>query len=201
MARPIGPSIEIAASLEAVARLERELATGNVKVQKGALRALKRSLRSGKSAASTEIRAVINLKKKPVDQRIQTKVISTRALIGKVAVRDRRIPLSEFMTAAQLASAYRRARARRRRSKGVSVKVYKQKGAQLYPDTFVELGTRSRKWHVLKRAGREQYPIYIQYGPNLISDFEKGLGRFAARMNDVLAKNIDSELDFALGLR
>jgi len=197
MARPIGPTIEIEASSKLLERLERELRNAGPALRKGAVRALNRSLRSGKSAASTEIRAVINLKKKPVDERIQARIISQRALVGKVAVRDRRIPLVEFMSKAQIATNYRRGRAKR--SKGVSVKAYKKQGAKLYPDTFMELGRNDRKWHVLKRSTAKRYPIFIQYGPNLISDFEKTLPAFAERMNAVLYKNLDHEINYALG--
>ena len=192
MATRRGQTFEIAASLRVLNALEAELADAPNKARRGALRALNRSLRTGKSAASQEIRQVINLKKKPVDARIRSRVISQRALAGSVAVRDRRIELVEFMSRAQIATAYRRGRARR--SQGVPVKVYKKQARQVYPDTFLELGRRDRQWHVLKRSGREQYPIYIQYGPNMTSDFEKRLPAFAEKAGAVLQANLEREL-------
>ena len=197
MASRRGQTFEIAASNDLLARFERELADATSKVTKGALRALRRSLASGKSAASKEIRAVINLKKKPVDARIRTKVISTRALVGSVTVRDRRIPLVEFLTPAQISAAYRRQRARR--SKGVPVKVYKNKPREVYESAFLAIGRASGRWHVLKRTGAQRYPARIQYGPNLTEDFEKKLPAFAARATEVLQKNLERELKFALG--
>lgn len=196
MARPLGPTIEIAASNDLLARLERELSNATGKVAKGALRALRRSLASGKSAASTEIRKVINLRKKPVDARIKTQVISQRGLIGAVTVRDRRLPLVEFLTPAQIATAYRRQRARR--SVGVPVKAYKDRPRQVYPGAFLAIGRQSGRWHVLKRTGPQRYPTRIQYGPNLTEDFEKKLPAFAARAAAVLEKNLERELDAAL---
>lgn len=196
MARPVGPTIEIEASQKVLRGLEDELRNATGRVYRGALRALRRTLASGKSAASKEIRQVINLKKKPVDARIKTKVISARALVGSVAVRDRKVELAEFLTPAQIATAYRRQRGRK--SKGVPVKVYKNGPRKVYEGTFLEIGTRSGKWHVLKRKGVEQYPIFIQYGPNMTADFEKKLPAFAARAAETLQRNLERELGAAL---
>lgn len=197
MARPIGPTFELAASEAVMRKAEAAVRSAPLKARKAAVRALRTTLRTGKSDASKAIREDINLKKAVVDKRIDTRIISQQALVARVAVRDRRIELIEFMTPAQIASAYRRGRARR--SEGVSVKVSKQGGRALYPGTFVELGRNDRKWHVLKRVGPEQYPIRIQFGPNLITRFEKGLAAFAARQNLVLDKNLLHELRFILG--
>lgn len=199
MARALGPTIEIAASDRQLRDLERAIAKAPKKAHKGAVRALKKSLRSGKTGASKQIRQHINLKKRVVDQRIRTKVISERQLIGSLAVRDRRIELVEFMTPSQIAAAYRRGQAGR--SKGVAVKAYKQKGRQVYPGTFVNIGHKDGQWHVLKRTGRERYPVYIQYGPNLIEQYQKALPAFAERMSAVLQQNMDHEIAFALGLK
>lgn len=204
MARALGPTLELAASAATLARFERALARAPVKAKKGALRALNRTLRSGKAAASTEIRQVLNLKKAVVDQRIRTRVISTRALVGKVAVIDRRVELVEFMSKAQIASAYRRGQATRRGSRarriaGVAVKPYKNRARTVYPGTFLNIGLRDRRWHVLKRTTAQRYPVYIQYGPNMIEDFLKTLPAFAARANAVLDKNLNQQFDYLLG--
>jgi len=197
MARPIGPTIELAASERVLRELERALDKGNRKVQRGALRALKRSLKSGKTAASRDIRAVINLKKKPVDERITTRVVSTRALVGTVAVRDKRAELVAFMTRNQIATAWRRQNARS--AKGVSVKVYKKRGRLLVRDAFVNVGRASGKWHVMRRKTRERASARILYGPSMTKDFEKNLGTFAARASEVMLKNLEREINFALG--
>lgn len=194
MARPIGPTLELAASTRILSALEAALAASPVKARKNALRVLNRGLRRGRSEASRVIREQINLRKKVVDQRISTKVISERALVGRLAVRDRRTELAEYLTKAQILAARKRARARK--SAGVSVKVYKKQRAKVYRGTFVELGTRSQKWHVLKREGAAQYPIRIQYGPRLTGQFEKQLPRIAEES----AVWIERELDRVLSL-
>lgn len=197
MARALGPTFELAASEVVMRKAEAALRAAPAKAQKAAVRALRRTIHTGKSDASKVIREDLNLKKAVVDRRIQGKIISQRSLVARVTVRDRRIELVEFMTPAQIATAYRQQRARR--GAGVSVKVAKNGGRQLYPGAFVELGRNDRRWHVLKRSGPEQYPIHIQYGPNLIGRFEKGLAAFAERQNAVLDKNLLHELRYILG--
>lgn len=203
MARPIGQVFEVAASGRVLRRSERALAEAPAKWRKAANRTLKRVIRSGRAAASTEIRKTINLKKKAVDARIIAEVVSVRGLTASVAVRDKRIPLVDFMTPAQIATAFRRQNARGRgrggkRTKGVKVKARRDQSAKVYPDTFVNIGINSGKWHVLKRQGRERYPAYIQFGPRLTEEFEKKLPVFAESQAANLEKIFDRELNFAL---
>lgn len=198
MAYRRGQSIELAASERVLNKLAAAVVKAPKKAQRLALRTLRRSLRTGKSQMSAEIRKTLNLPKKTVDQRIRTTVISTRSLVGRVTGRDRRIELVEFMTKSQIATAYRRQRARR--GQGVSVKTRKDQGRQLYPDTFMELGRRDRKWHVLKRDGPERYPISIQYGPNLTKEFEPKLPAFAARQAEQMSAELERVFDRELGL-
>lgn len=193
-----GQTFELAASEAVMEKFERALRKNPLQAHKAALRALRRSMRSGKSAASREIRQVINLKKPPVDRRIDARIISQRALVARVTARDRRIELVEFMSPAQIATAYRRQRAGR--SKGVPVKTRKDKGRQVYTGAFLEKGARDRNWHVLQREGRSQYPIYIKYGPNMTSEFEKQLPAFAERQTEALQKNLNHEFDRMLEL-
>lgn len=194
---PRGQTIELASSEEVLQRYESALRTAPRLAQKAAKRALRRTIRTGKAAASREIRKDINLKKKPVDRRIDARIISDRSLVAQVRVRDRRIELIEFMTKAQIASAWKRQNARK--SKGVAVKVFKSEGRRFYEGAFVNIGMRDRKWHVLQRDTASRYPIYIKYGPRLIERFERRLGAFAAAQSEVLDKNLDRELRFALG--
>jgi hypothetical protein len=193
-----GQTIEIAASNDLLEEFERDLENAGSKIRKGAVRALRRSLKSGATAANREIRETVNLKASVVARRIRSKVISERSLVGSLKIRDRRIELIEFLTRAQIAAAYRQNLARK--GKGVRVKAYRRKSAQVYEDTFVSVGKNDRKWHVLKREGEARYPIYIQYGPNMTEQFAKSLPAFAERTNAVLQKNLDREIRFALGL-
>lgn len=200
MARAVGPSLEVAAALGVQRRYERLLADSPKGAQKAGARALRRTLRSGKAAASRAIRVSVRLKKKIVDQRIDARVISIRALTGVVAVRDRKVELIEFLTPSQIANAYRRQRAKTRRSKGVRVKTSSQESARVYPGTFVEIGRQDRRWHVLKRQGRDAYPVFIQYGPNLARQYEKDLPAFAEDQARALGRNAQHEFDRLEGL-
>ena len=146
----VGPSFELGASEAVLRELDRALASAPRKAQRAAERTLRRTVRAGKSAARREIRQTINLKKKLVDQRIGTTYRRSN-LTGQVRIRDRRIGLIEFMTPAQIARAWRAQVARR--SKGVTVKPFKNQGRQLYPGAFVQI-VRSGKWLVFRRTSR-----------------------------------------------
>lgn len=188
-----GQTFEIAAANEQLALFERLLARSPDKAKKAALRALRRSVKSGASNASKEVRKEINLSKRAVDKRVRGKVVSQRGLIGSVSVRDRRIELIEFMTPGQISAAYRRMQARR--GDGVAAKPYKKRPRVLYPGTFVQVGKKSGRWHVLKREGKDRYPVFIQYGPNLIEQYEKALPAFAEKQAEAMQKNLAHELN------
>lgn len=189
-------SIDLAASGRVLELSERALAASPKQWRKAANRTMKRAVRSGKAAMSTDIRKEINLKKKAVDSRIRTKIVSERALLATVSVRDARVPLVDFMTSGQIATAYRRQRAKR--SKGVPIKVFKNKGRQVYEGAFVQIGKRSGRWHVLSRVdGAGRYPARIQYGPRLTQFFQKRLPAFAEQQAAVLDATLERELKFA----
>lgn len=192
MPRSAGPSIDLTGARQIVKQLERELARSSSEARKGANRAMKKTLRSGKSAASKEIRAVINLKKKTVDERISTRQISERQITGRLTVRDRRVELADFMTPGDRARQYQRQKAGR--AKGVSVKVWKKKPRVTFAGTFLNIGRNDSKWHVLKRKGSSRYPIRIQYGPSIAGQFAKALPAFTKRANEVLQKNLQDAL-------
>lgn len=194
----IGPSFELAPSERTLRQLEAALKKAPFQARLAARRALVRSGKAGRTAASTAIRDEINLKKKVVDRRIRFRIVSERALVGELAVRDRRIELVEFMTRTQIASAWRRQQPGRRRSRGVRVKAYRKQAAKVYPGTFVNVGLKDGKWHVLRRTSQERYPVFIQYGPSLIEQYVKDLGRFAARQAEAFEVEVDRQLRFAL---
>lgn len=194
MARPDGPTIDLAAARRAVRELERELKRSGALATKAASRAMRKTLRSGKSAASKDIRAVINLKKKVVDERISTKQLSQRQITGRLTVRDKRVELVEFMTRGDIARQWRRQVARK--SKGISVKVWKKKARQQFPGVFLNIGRKSGKWHALQRQGKDRHPVFIRYGPSITKEFEKAVPAFTRRANQVLQKNLAHEMGF-----
>lgn len=192
-------TFEIAAANNVLEELERHIAVAPAKAERTALRVLNRALKRGKSRTSKIVRDDLNLKKSVVDERIKTRLISKRALVGSLQLRDRRVALIEFMTKNQIATAWRRQNSRVRRSAGVAIKVHKNKGRELFPGTFVNIGIKSGRWHVLKRRYPERDTHEIQYGPNLARGFNKVLGQFAseaaewmnAELLRLFRKNID----------
>ena len=196
MARPLGPSIEIDGSIRTMRELTQALNDAGISFRKYAERALKRSLGTGKTAASKVVREDIALPKKKVDRSINTRILSERALTGRLAVKDFPWELIEFMSQKQIISAIRAGRTRK--SRGVSVKVYKKKGKTLYPDTFVAVMPKTFHVGVYKRVSKSRLPIKKQYGPSSASVFERVLPVFAARASEVLLKNIEQQLKFAV---
>lgn len=194
-----GQTFEIEASDAVLRELEGYITAAPAKARKMALRVLRRELKRGKSQASKVIREFINLKKRPVDERISARVVSQGALVGSLAVRDRKVELVEFLTQNQITRNIVRQRGRRSRVKGVRVKPYRKKPSRVIEGTFIAIGTRSGRPHVLKRRGRERYPIRIQYGPNLATGFNREIGNLAeqaaGRMNAELLRLFRTNVD------
>lgn len=208
MARAAGPSLDISLARAAVRGLQAELRHATGQVRKGAVRALRRSLRSGATEANKVIRQEINLRAKVVRERISTKVLSQREVSGSVTVRDKRVPLSEFMSSGQLAREARRwkgagsrgpAWARQKRHV-LRIKTFRRLAPVGYPGHFVEQGRRSRKFHVMSReGGLPDGEPRLRYGPSIVEPFAKALPAFTARAADVLERNLEHEIGFVLG--
>lgn len=195
MPRAIGPTFELAPSERVLELLEERLREAPAKTQKVALAVLRRSLRTGKTAASKKIRERVPLRKKLIDDRIRTKVISQRGVIGSLQARGSKFELIDYMTRGQIATAWRRQNARTRRSKGPRIKVYKDEPSKVFEGYFVNIGRQSGRWHVLKRRYSSQRDSHeIQYGPSIIKDFLKALPKFAERQS----ANFERELERVL---
>lgn len=197
MARPFGPTIELSGARAAIRAAQREMAATGRAMRRGSVSALRKAIRSGKAAASAEIRKEIRLKKKVVDERIHTKVVSEQSLIATLTIRDKRVPLQEFMTPAQFAAQWRRQVARRG-FRGVRVKPYKNRPAVRIPGGFVNIGRNSGRWHVMKRQDKSRDSARILFGPSIAGPLRKNLDAFSERANAVLAKNLAHEVDQAL---
>jgi len=209
MARAAGPTLDIAAARRITQALSSELSRATGEVRKGALRALRRTLSSGKTSAGRIIREEINLKAKVISERVSTKVISQRELTGKVTVRDKRVPLGDFLTASQLAREEQRWRGTgsrgpgRRRQKahvGVSIKTLRKEPAKRFPGHFVATGRKTGKLYVLSRASANngRTPIRMRYGPSLTAPFVKALPKFAEQSAATMQKNLEHEIGRAL---
>lgn len=196
MARAAGSVIDLSGANRVVKELQRELAKSSSRIRKGANRAMKRTLRTGKSDISKHIRETINLKKKTVDERISTKVVSQRLITGRITVRDRRIELTAFMSSSSIARQYQRQVARK--TKGIRVKVWKKKPPVRFEGVFLNIGKRSGRWHALQREGKSRYRLFIRYGPSIATEFEKVLPDFTRNADRVLQKNLDHEIARAL---
>lgn len=195
MARILG-SIELGPSEQVLAELQRAVAADGPRVVKLALGVLTRTLKSGRAAMSKDIRKTVNLSKKKVDRSIKTRVIySYGEPLGSLRALASRPELSEYLTPAQIASAYARQNQRRRRSKGAKVKTRRDRASKLYAGAFLNIGRRSRRWHVLDRTTAARSSATVLSGPQITQEFEKRLAAFSEVQATKFATELQRVLD------
>jgi len=158
-------------------------------MRKGARRAISRTLTTAQKETSKVVREELVLKAGDVKERIDKEILDS--FEGRLVVRDRRIELAKFGRPAMV-------KGRGARKGGVTVKVYRKKGRMFIPEAFIAKGTRSGRFHVLKREGRDRFPIYIKYGPSLATVANKHLAKIVAKTEPVFAKNLEREINFYL---
>jgi len=192
VARFEGATIDLEPSEQVLEVVERNLKAAPARTRKVALRVLRRSLRSGKSEASRELRREIPLPKKKIDSRISIDVLSTSRIVGSLKVRRARFELIDYMTEAQIRSQWKRqqVRNRRRATTPLKIKVYKSEGRKAFADHFVNKGRRSGRWHVFSRSDPPDRDSHrIRYGPPITEKLDPKLERFArAQVNKFQAE-------------
>lgn len=168
--------------------LERRVARAPALSRKWSLSVLNRALKKGKTAASAAIRKDVTLSKKKLDRAISTRVLTERGVAGYLRVRAARFELAEYMTAGQIKTQWARQQKakfgkrgqRRRAAAPLKVRVYKSEGRRAYPDHFVNIGRRSRRWHVMSKSTSQGDVAVIRYGPPITERFVGALEKFAA---------------------
>lgn len=193
-----GRSIELEPAERVLDELQRRLAIAPAKSQRVAVQVLRRQLKRGRTAASKKIRETVPLSKKLIDRRISVKVVSERSIFGWLRIRAQRFELVDYMTPGQIAAQWQRqqkAKTREFRTKGrkvtpIKVRVWKGAAPKVFDNHFVNIGTSSRRWHVMrKRFPEDKTSHEMQFGPPILARWG-GLDKFAT----VQAEDFQREL-------
>lgn len=191
MPRFSGQSIDLEPSEFVLQELEARLRSSPKKTREWGLRVLKRQLKRGKTAASKNLRAILPpiIKKRTIDERIATRVISESAIVGNLRIRSQRLPLVQYMTQGQIEAQWRRQqkakqgrRGTRRKAVPLKIRVYRGEARREYPDHFVNRSAKTGRWHVMERRDPlDKYSHSIRYGPPILERFNDKLTQFADR--------------------
>jgi len=121
-------------------------------VPKVASRALNRAANSVRTTAARETSKGYVIRVGEVRNTIKINGATAGKLHAVVKARDTRRPLINFKV----------------RSTPSMLKVEVKRGQQKnFPKAFINKGMSSGKLHVLRRVGRDRYPIQIKYGPSI----------------------------------
>lgn len=194
-------SLNAAAIKAAHKALKRQIEEEEKALRRGAVRALNKSARTGRTAASREVRKTLNVRAGEVNRLITIRKATPKQLEAGVRAKYKQVPVIAF-------SGVRQTR------KGVTVRMRKDKPRMLFKGAFItRLRTDisdSRK-NVYRRhpdpwlwtKGRPEtsspnLPLKVLYGPTVFKVFGENIEVLTVTANAVLAKNLEHELDFAL---
>lgn len=150
-------------------------------------RGLNRTATSERAVMAPAIARDMALKVGRVKQAINIEKASAGRLVARIVARGARIPLVDFGARGPEPS--------RGRGKGVSAKLPGGRGR--YPTAFL---ARMKSGHrgVFQRVGTQRTPIYELFGPSIVKVFEKHVPLGEARRSDVLVKNVQHAVAFAM---
>lgn len=151
-------------------------------------RGINRTANSEKTAMSRDISKDMGLKVGVVKDALTVRTATAGNLTALVTVTGGRIPLIDFSARGPNPS--------RGRGRGVTARL-PPPGAGRYPSAFLAT-MRSGHVGVFQRTGKGRLPIYELHGPSIVHVFERYVPLGAARRSEVLLKNVQHEIQFAL---
>lgn len=146
-------------TIEQIEKAERMLIHIPGAAPKAMARAINRAAEAARTAAAREVRQRYYIKYHDIQKTIQIKKADPSHLIANVISRDTRRELINFRV--------RPNEPRHKRPPRVLRVAVKKDGLKKLPSAFVARGTSTGKLHVLKRVGKERYPLHIKYGPSV----------------------------------
>jgi hypothetical protein len=162
-----------------------------------AVRALNRSIVTGRTVMRKEVAMDTGLKQNTVSAAFRTERATATSLVARLSVSGKRIPLIEFGARGPEPS--------RGRGRGVSARLKTGRGR--YPHAFIAT-MRSGHRGVFQRVPgaqrrgpkphHSQLPIYELFGPSLPKVFTTYLPVGMRAATDALTKNLAHEFEFAL---
>jgi ribosomal protein L13E len=145
-------------------------------------RALNRSVTSANVVMVRAVATDLALRQSDVKERISVRNASPAHLVAQLIATGKRIPLIKF-------------NARERRGRGVTARLPGGQGS--YPRAFIATMSSGHRG-VFVRKGKPRLPIAELFGPSIPHVFQKHIPQGLARGLEQLAKNLVSEMRFAL---
>ena len=160
-------------------------------VEKAASRALNRAIRSGATAAARKAREEYYVLHRSIISTIKIHPATESRLIARAVSKGPRRELMDFRVNPTAP----------RKVPVVRVAVRKSTGYKDLRGAFVAKGKSTAKTHVLRRAGKERYPIHIKYGPAVPEMIGSQRVRpfVEERALDVLSARLEHEIGRLLG--
>lgn len=154
----------------------------------GTARALNKTATSERAALSSAIAKDIGLKVGTVRAAIAVEKASPGNLVARVTAKGKSIPLIEFSANGPVPS--------RGRGRGVSYRIGSQ-GRKRIPNAFIATMASGHRG-VFVRRGKARLPISEKFGPSIAKVFERFKALGTARRTEVLEKNVQHEVSYAL---
>lgn len=159
---------------------------------KALMRAINRTASNSKTAMTRVVADDMGLKQSAVRPKITIENATQNTLQAFLYGSPKRVPLIEFKAKGPEPS--------RGRGRGVTAKI--PGGAGRYPNAFIATmrgGRRKGERGVLQRApGSSRLPVYELFGPSIKQAFEKNGETARTRAMEMLNKNVQHEIEFAL---
>jgi hypothetical protein len=161
-------------------------------VKNGARRAASNAINRASEAARTEaVRKATEryyIRAKDVRSTITLTKAKPERLIGYVKSRDTGRPLSFFKVNPNAP--------RKSRPNVLRVATIKETGIKDLPKAFIARGKTSGKIHVLKRIGKDRYPVHVLYGPAVpqMLDQDKVKWMIVRRASEMMESRLDHEI-------
>jgi hypothetical protein len=156
--------------------------------QKPIARALNRSIASGKTLAARLIAQDLGLAVSVVKEFVKTKDATQTNLSATLYASAKRIPLIDFKATGPEPS--------RQRAGGVTAKL--KGGAGRYPHAFIATMRSGHRGVFQRNKGAGRLPIHEKHGPSIWKSYQRADAEVRARVQEQLAKNLSSEITYAL---
>lgn len=149
------------------------------------MRAINRTASNARTAMTRVIAGDLGIKASIVRDRVKVSEAKRNHLGATLYASPKRIPLIQFKAKGPRPS--------RGRGRGVTAKI----GAGRYPHAFIARMTSGHEG-VFQRRGKRRLPITELHGPSIAVAFDKHRDVAEARASEMLLKNVQHELSFAL---
>lgn len=160
----------------------------NGRIPQAIARGINRTADSEKTVMSRGVAQDLGIKVGVAKEAIKVQRATPTRLVARVMAKGARIPLIDLNAKGPEPS--------RGRGQGVSYRV--QGKTTRIPNAFIATVGRGRHRGVFVRKGARRLPIRKLFGASIAHVFEKHIPLGEARRNEVLVKNVQHEIEFAL---